>query len=211
MMGWLIALAVLAVVFCTPLGASIRYDEDGMKLKILAGWIPISLPKKKEKANAPKKGKKEKKPKKPKEKKAKQTAKKPKEAPKKQGGKLTDFLPFVSIALDLLGGLRRKLRLRRLEMKLVLAGDDPCDLAVNYGRAWVALGNLIPLLERIFVIKKREMEVECDFEASETRITARLDITITLGGVLKVVIYHGVRALIAYLNLKKSRKGGASK
>ena len=96
-------------------------------------------------------------------------------------------------------------------MKLIMAGDDPCDLAVNYGRAWAALGNLMPLLERIFVIKKRNLEVECDFEASDTRVLARLDVTVTLGGILKIALYHGLRAVKAYLNLNKSRKGGASK
>lgn len=206
-MGWLIALAVLILPLIVPLGVSLRYDERGMKLKILAGWIPISLPGKKQKKTSqkPKKQKKEKKEKK---------QKKPPESgqtAEKKGGSLSDFLPFVSIALDLLRDFRRKLRLRRLEMKLVMAGDDPCDLAVNYGRAWAALGNLMPTLERLFVIKKRNLEVECDFEASDTRISARLDLTITLGRILAISLHHGLRAVKAYFNLKKSRKGGASK
>ena len=96
-------------------------------------------------------------------------------------------------------------------MKLIMAADDPCDLAVNYGRAWAALGNLIPQLERCFVIKKRDLEVECDFEATQTLITARLDLTITLGRVLHILLRHGLRAIKEFLNLKKSRKGGAPK
>lgn len=203
-MGWLIALGVLVFLFCIPLGVSLRYDAGGMKIKILAGWIPISLPKKKEKK------KKEKPPKKP-EKEQKKGKGTPKKEEEKKGGSLKDFLPFVSIALDLLNDFRRKIRVRRLEMKLIMAGDDPCDLAVNYGRAWAALGNLMPLLERIFVIKKRNLEVECDFEAFDTRVLARLDVTVTLGGILKIALYHGLRAVKAYLNLNKSRKGGASK
>lgn len=204
-MGWLIALAVVVGLFSIPLGVSVRYNEDGMQVKILAGWIPFPLPKGKEK-----------KPKKKPEKKKKKSNKNQKSAAqkepeKKKGGSITDFLPFVEIGLNLLGDFRRKLRVRRLEMKLVLAGDDPCDVAVNYGRGWAALGNLMPLLERMFVIKKRNLEVECDFESTETRISARVDVTITPGGVLKIVLYHGLRALKAYLNLKKLRKGGTTK
>lgn len=202
-MGWLIALAVLVLLLCIPLGISLRYHEAGFQLKILAGWISLPLPqkgKKKEKKKTEKtKGQ---------QKKAQASGT---EKPEKKGGSVKDFLPLVNIALELLNDFRRKLRVRNLEMKLILAGDDPCDLAVNYGRAWSALGNLMPLLERVFVIKKRNLEVECDFEASETKILARADLTITLGRILKILLYHGLQAVKAFLNIKKSRKGGASK
>ena len=98
-----------------------------------------------------------------------------------------------------------------MELKLILAGDDPCDLAENYGKAWAALGNLMPQLERLFVIMKRNLEVECDFTASETLVTARLDLSITLGRLLKLVAVYGVRGLKEFLNFKKKRKGGAQK
>ena len=111
----------------------------------------------------------------------------------------------------MLGAFRRKLRVNVLELKLILAGDDPCDLAVNYGKAWAALGNLLPRLERVFVIKKRDLEVECDFTANETLVTARLDLTITLGRLLALGVVYGIRALITFLKIKKKRKGGAVK
>ena len=106
---------------------------------------------------------------------------------------------------------RRKLRLNLLELKLIMASDDPCDLAVNYGRAWAAVGNLMPQLERVFIIKKRDIEVECDFTASQTLVIARLDLTITLGRLLNAVLVFAVRALVQFLKIKKKRKGGAAK
>ena len=132
------------------------------------------------------------------------------EAPKKKGGSVLDFLPLVDVALGLLNDLRRKLRVDCLELKVVMAGGDPCDLAVNYGKAWAALGNLWPLLERVFVIQKRDVEVECDFTASKTLVTARMDLTITLGRMLAAVCKFALRALKEYLNIMKKRKGGAS-
>ena len=93
----------------------------------------------------------------------------------------------------------------------MLAGDDPCDLAVNYGRAWAALGNLIPVLERFLVIKKRDMQVRCDFTADKTLIYARADLTITVGRLLAVVLRHGIRILSEFLKITKLRKGGAVK
>lgn len=128
---------------------------------------------------------------------------------KKGGGSVTDFLPLVKIALDFLGDFRRKLRVNVLELKIILAADDPCDLAVNYGRAWAAVGNLLPRLERVLVIRKRDINVECDFTASDTTILARLDLTITLGRILAAVFVFAFRAIVEFLKIMKKRKGGA--
>ena len=128
---------------------------------------------------------------------------------KEKGGSIARFLPFIKLGLKFLGDFRRKLRLDNLYVRLILAGDDPCDLAVNYGRIWAAVGNLMPRLERLFVIKKRDIQVECDFTASETCVVAHLDITITLGRLLALALVYGVRVLIEFLSMK--RKGGGEK
>ena len=130
---------------------------------------------------------------------------------KKKGGSVMDFLPLVDVALGLLNDLRRKLRVDYLELKVVMAGGDPCDLAMNYGKAWAAIGNLMPRLEKVLVIKKRDIDVECDFTASQTTIYARLDLTITLGRILAIVVVYGFRAVVEFLKIKNKRKGGASK
>lgn len=195
-MGWLIALAVIAVLAILPLGVSARYDDRGPLVRLIAGPLRLRLYPREKKKDKPK---------------AKTEKKTGKSAAKeeKTGGSLKDFLPLAKIALDFLGDLKRKLRLNRLEMKLTLAGDDPCDLGIHYGKAWAALGNLIPRLEELFVIKKRDMEVQCDFTARETVIYARLDITITSGRLLILLARYGIRALRAYLKIMNERKGGA--
>ncbi len=205
-MGWLIALGVLFLLAILPLGARVQYADSGLTVKILAGPLRFQVvPGKKKDPLKPKKEKK------PKQEKKKGKGKKSAEAKKEKGGSFQDFIPLVKIGLELLNGLRKKLRIDHLYLKLILAGDDPCDLAVNYGRTWAAIGNLMPGLERCFVIKKRNIEAECDFEASQTLVIARADITITLGRLLGLLVYHGIRALIAFMNLKKLRKGGAVK
>ena len=135
----------------------------------------------------------------------------PSPSPDENGGDWKDFLSLVPIVLDFLGDFRRKLRINRLEMRLILAADDPCDLAVNYGKAWAAVGALLPQLERVFIIQKRDVEVECDFTASKTTVTARIDTTITLGRLLAITCKFAFRALKEYLNITKKRKGGACK
>lgn len=217
-MGWLIALGIVLLLAVLPLGVRLRYNSEGMVLKIIAGPVKITLlprppKKKKEKKKKEKKSavapaaEEENLPKPP------QPPKAPREKKPKgeKGGSLLDFLPMMKTALDFLGDFRRKLRLDNLYLRLILAGDDPCNLAVNYGRAWAAVGNLLPQLEKWFVIKKRDIEVECDFETSETLVIAHLDLTITLGSLLAAVVKFAVRALIEYLKLRKKRKGGAVK
>lgn len=208
-MGWLIAFGILVLLAILPLGAKIVYDSDGFLLQIIAGPIRIPiLPKKK------KDGEKKKKKKKDKKKKGgtqKGTAADGQAKKKKKGGPITDFLPLVKTALDLLNAFRKKLRIKRLDLKLIMAADDPCDLAINYGRANAALGNLWPQLERCFVIKKRNVEIECDFEASETLIQTRADITITLGWLLAIVVFYGVRGVKQFIQIKNKRKGGNEK
>ncbi len=193
-MGWLIALFVIVLLAILPLGVSAVYNIQGPLVRLIAGPVRLQVfPQKKEK---PKK-----------EKSPGKTPQKAKE--EKTGGSVKDFLPLAKDVLDLLVDLKGKLRVNRLEMKLTLAGGDPCDLSVNYGKAWAVLGNLMPRLEELFVIKKRDLEVQCDFTAEQTVIYVRLDITITLGRLLVLTVRYGIRGLKTYLKIMNERKGGA--
>ena len=200
-MGWLITLCVLVGLAVLPLGVRVDYDSAGLRGYILAGLIPVQVYPLKKKD----KKKKEKKPEKPKESNSKQKQSQP-----KQGGSFTQFLPLVKLLFELLGDFRRKLRVNRLELDLILGGGDPCDLAVNYGKACAAMGNLWPRLEEIFAIKKRDVKIQCDFEAAETLVTARLDVTITLGRLLSLGVWHGFRIIREFIRIKNQGKGGAA-
>ena len=222
-MGWLITLGIFLLLGILPLGASVKYDADGPLVKVIAGPIRITVfprdakPKKekrpkKEPENPDTSEKKPKKTGKSSGKKETTTESTPQEtSEKKSGGPITDFLPLLKVALDLLNDFRRKLRVNRLEVKLVMAGGDPCDLAVNYGKAWTAIGNILPRLENVLVIQKRDIDVACDFVASQTTIYVRLDLTITLGRILAIAVVYGFRAIVEFLKIKNKRKGGASK
>ena len=206
MIGWLIALAIIVLLAVLPLGVSVIYDTGGPLVRWMLGPFRGNLYPK-EKIEKPEKQKKDKS-----KKTSKTKAKNESTEKEKKGGNVSDFFPLVDLILDFLRDFfSRKLRVKKLELDLVLAGDDPCDLAVNYGRAWAALGNLIPVLERFLVIKKRDMQVRCDFTADKTLIYARADLTITVGRLLAVALRHGIRILSEFLKITKLRKGGAVK
>ena len=203
-MGWWIALGVLVLIAILPVGASIFYDEDGFRAFVIAGPIRIPV------FPVQKKEKKEKVKKEPKKKAAAKAApKKAEPKQKKKGGSILDFLPVLDKAFDFLSAFRRKLRVPNLELKLILGGGDPSDLAYNYGRGWTVLGNLMPLLDNVLYIKKRNLEVECDFLADKTTVIARFDISITIGRVLSLVFVQGLGILIEFLKVLNKRKGGA--
>lgn len=214
MTGWLIALGVLIALAMLPLGVSVKYDGDGPLVKILAGPIRYTLfPAKKKLPGQEKTSKKSKEnPEGSPEKSEKTDQKKnnaSSQAKEQTGGSLLDFLPLVELGLDFLGDFRRKLRVNDLKLHMTMAADDPCDLAVNYGRANAAMAALLAHLNRLFVIKRQDVRVNCDFTAEETTIAARLDLTITLGRVLALAAGYGARGLKTYLNIQKKRKGGA--
>ena len=203
-MGWLIALGILLLLGSIPLGVFVRYDSGGPLVRIVAGVLRFTvfpLPKKKKKAP------KEKKEQPPAE--GKKAPPKPAEEPEKKGGSLRDFYPLIQVGTRFLNQFRRKLRVDDLVLKLTLGGDDPCDLALNYGRAWTALGNLVPVLERFFHIHRRNFEVQCDFTAEETLIEVQAKLTMPLGQLAELGIVYGYLFIKELLILKKKRKGGS--
>ena len=227
-MGWWIALGILVLLAILPLGVSVRYDEDGPVIRIIAGPIRYTLIPRKKKD----KPKKEKKPKKDKKKQAEapvgdtpqgeqppaeparkvKKEKAPKEKPQgeKKGGSILDFLPLVDIALNFVGEFFGKtLHIDVLYLKFTMAGGDPCDLALNYGRAWAAVGTLWSKLDEWMTIKKRDIQIQVDFEGSETLVNARVDITLTLGRLISLAVRYGVKTLITLLKILNKRKGGA--
>lgn len=200
-MGLVVVLAVLVLLGCTPLGVKLIFNVSGFTVDFTIG------PVKKRVYPAPRTDKTSK---------QKPVAKKPSsedhthpKAEEKQGGALTDFMPLLQLATNFLGDFRRKLRVKRLDFLLVMAGDDPCDLAVNYGKAWAAVGGIMPQLERLFVIKKRDVQVCCDFTADKTTLYLQAMVTITVGRLLGLLARYGIRACKEYFKIISKRKGGA--
>lgn len=188
-MGWLIAAAVLVMIALLPLSLCFCYDESGF-----SGWLSIwplrifLFPGKKRKKGKPRSSKPS----------QYGTGKK---NPQSKGGKFSAFLPYVQNVLEFLAELRVRLVVRRLELTVILTDPDPCDLAVNYGRAWAVLGNLVPRLESIFQIRKRDLAVECDFVGEETTVYFYMDVSVTIGRLLYMTIFHGSRILRKYISI----------
>ena len=200
-MGWLVAIGILVLIGFLPLGVRALYDADGASVMLLIGPLKWKLYPGKKKSK----------------KQSNETVKKPHKQPQKapkaenkkgKGGSLRDFELIIREVLSFLLNFRRKLLVTHLELKVILAGGNPTDLAIQYGKSRAALGNLMPQLERFFKIKKRNLEVECDFTGSENLIRGRLDLVMTFGRMVGLAVVHGSKILREYLKLLKLRKGG---
>ncbi|MBP3313443.1 MAG: DUF2953 domain-containing protein [Oscillospiraceae bacterium] len=184
MTALIVVLGVLLAIGFLPIGICAEYEEDAKASLTVAG-IPIVLypPKKK-------KGKKEKSHVLPKE-----------EKEKKPLPPLPQLLEtYLPPALKVLGLLKRKLLIRRLKLHAYFGGSDPCDSALNYGKAWAAIGMVMPLLEGNFRIGKRDVGAFLQKDEKKIRLLAKLHITLTVGRILQIAIY----ALYLLLKARKS-------
>ena len=196
-MTLLVIFAVLVLIGCIPVGVDARYGADGIFLAAKIGPFRLQL--------LPQK------PKKKKKKPAKQPpAVKPAEkkpAEKKQNPLLSGgvdwLLQLLGLAFDTLGDLRRKLRVNALMLHVTVpGGDDPAKAAMNYGRAWAAIGALTPAVERLFVIKKRDIQPELNYNETQMKVDAHLVTTITIGRSLALAL----RAGVGFLKILNERK-----
>ena len=202
-MGWLVALGILLLLAAFPLGMGLRYTDGDFRLKLKLAFVSIPIDLDRLLAG----DKQEKEPEKQ-EKTRPEARKAPAETEQKTLPDLKALKPWIRLGIDFLGDLRRKLRIDRMDFHLILALEDPCDLAVLYGSTWAVVSDLQAHLNRLLVIEKQDVQVECDFTAEKTRAFGRLDLHITLGRAVVLLAGYGVRAVRELLSMKKS-KGGA--
>ena len=192
---WILAgiLAVLLALLVLPVGVRVCYDVSGLRICLLAGPIRWQLLPAKSKWWFKRRTKdKPAPPARP----AGKPAGKPKLAHK--GGAWSNLKPYLPVFRNLLLGLRRRLLVRRLEFWVKLGGDDPCDLAIRYGRAWACLGALQPLLDRALRIRRKDVQVDCDFTAEDTEVDLRVDLVPCPARLLGLLLRQGPALLRIY-------------
>lgn len=200
MSGWMIAggiLLIFLLVGCIPVGVDARYEKEALALWVKIGAARVQiLPPKEKKLRPAKKAQK------------RQSAAAQKQAAKKKltMPKLTlaDIQTLLELVCDVLGDLRRKLRVEELTLHVCLGAQDAARAAMNYGRCWAALGALMPMLDRIFVIKKRDIQPILDYNETKSELEGRLILTITIGRALSLGCKAGARLLRLWLDKKKA-------
>lgn len=207
MTGWLIALGIVLALACLPLGFDLRYDGAGLQAMALAGPVCLRL------YPQPTRGKKSPK----KNEKAQPSPKAPEDGPPpgaptkklehpKSGGNWTEFLPLLDDILDALSSLWGRLRLRQLVLHLTIAGEDPADVAIAYGRAQGAVEVLRAQLHRFLIIRREDIRVCCDFTGTKCQVVLHWEGTITLGRAVSWAVCYGWKLLCTHQRIKQAQE-----
>ena len=208
-MGWIILGAIVAgftLLLLQSIVLHARYDDtlgESMeeKLSLTASFLWFRFPLfpfvKREKA-----------PKQEAPQKKQSTAKKPKE--KKQKG---DVQETVNLILDLIYAVlhplrvfARRFRFRKVQIEVIVGGEDAAETAINYGKISALVYGGMALLRNAFRIKVDRIHVGCDFKATETTERVSFLIKIRLTAILAAAFCMLGRFLKKYLSRDRQKK-----
>ena len=209
MKGWIILAAVLAVLFLIgqiPVGVRGEYSADGPFAWVRLGWLKLQVfpLKKKDKPKKPRK----KKAKKSGQKKGGEAGETPAKTPlpEKIGGALDYAHSLLPIVLEAAGCFWNKLRMDHLELELTVGGSDPGDIALRYGQANAALGAFWYALTDAFHVEDGSARVRVDFDAPGMTLYGAASLSIKIGQALWLGVCYGIKALMAFLKVRKRQK-----
>jgi len=198
-----IVVAVLILIALLRFGVSVEYGADGVVASAQAGPVRLRVfprevsPEKEARRKLKAAAKKEKAA-------AKKAARKALEEKEKKPGKVKMFLEMLPSIKTALGRLRRRLLIKRLTIHYTAGGDDPASAALTYGAANAAFNTIVPLLEKAFRIKRKDLRAEVDFDTSEPLIYVHIAISLA--------VWEAVYIALAFAKMAtKTPRGGARK
>ena len=108
--------------------------------------------------------------------------------------------PILGRALKRTG---RRLRLTPLKVHLLVAGPDPADTALLYGRLEAALGAALPALHRLVRIKDQDVRLFLDFQREQMDLIADVGLSLRPWDLVSVGLRAGGSLLKWYLRFRK--------
>lgn len=197
-----IVLLVLTVLFLIPVGIDGGYKNKNFVLGLKIGFLNLRLfprQEREEKPRSPKQLRREQ------EKKLKKALKKAlkKTEQKEKPIKTPDIKGLLAIGLRALGRLRRRLRVDYLRLRYTLSGGDPFSTALGYGAGNAMLGVFVPLIDKAFDIRERDIGLDFDFLSEDKSIDCWLTMTIQIWEIFYVAAALGFDFLKQHLKRKK--------
>ena len=103
------------------------------------------------------------------------------------------MVALVKNLLGPLGGLLKTVRISKLQLRAVCAGEDPADVAMEYGLVCAAVYPFIGYLQTISNVRKRGVDVgiSCDFEQEKP--------TLSFSATVSAMVLHGGIALLRFI------------
>lgn len=186
-----ILLLLLVIALCIPVHVRASYDQGEIAAWVHYGPVKLQLfppPKKEQKESGPGA---ETIPEKEPEKKPKKERKKKK--PRAKINREQIFYSLEALPPILLRALRRvgrRIWVEPLKLHILVAGSDPADTALLYGRLEAVLAGILPPLHRLVRIEEQDIQLFLDFTAGGMDCIADVGISLRPLDALSV----GVRA-----------------
>jgi len=166
-----VIVSILVIIILLRFGVIAEYDENGFTLRARVGPLKIRIIpqrltspediKKKAERKAKRKAIK-------KAKKLKQKAKKAQDAVRP--GLAEVFFTMLSSAKETFRRMKRRLLIKELTIYYTSGGKDPCVAAMSFGAANAVIGAIVPVLEKNFRIKRRDLRASADFDSDKQMI-----------------------------------------
>jgi len=172
MLALAITLSIIILLALLRFGIILEYSDEGFHYWGKVGFLKFRIDKDKSKKR---------------KKKVKEKVK-PKNINKQiLPGSLSEFMDMLRAVKNLLDRLRRKLLIKKLTLHYVSAGEDPANIALQFGAAHAVFNTIIPLLEGYFRIRRKDLNASADFNAKEQSIYAKINISIALWELIYVI------------------------
>lgn len=206
MIGWIVALILLALLLLLKVGVRFRWDNDCSVLKIRIGCVRFSLSTDQKKQ----KNKKARKPKNTKE--IQQKSESQSLAQGKQKKSISPALKsWIRALIDcrgellaLIGKVLTSPTLDLLRLHIDVGGNDA---EMQYGKICAGLGAGLPVLYHTFRVKKDDIRVSCRYDIPKIKIMAEVEATVMIYEIFTII--GTVIGLLVKLYLTKKRNDKA--
>lgn len=211
----LILLLLILLIFFVPYGVDAGYEQGVAFVRVKAGPLRFTLWPKKPKA-------KKKKPRKEKKKKAsKDKDDKPASGEaqgtdetitvkKKKEFDLDFILALIKMGAHALRRLLRSFSIDLLRVHYTVAGRDPYNVAMQYGRLCAAVEELPALCGNKVRVRKKDIVLASDFLETSPTIEARIVLSLQLYKIVHLAVVFLVEYLVWKTKDRRAQKAAAS-
>lgn len=181
MIGWIFTAASLYLLLSMKAGVRLLWKSGTATLKIRVGMFRFSFSTREKRSD----------------KRSSSTASKAESSKKKPSTKkwVSALLSNWREVLEMVARILRTPKLDLLRLHMIVGGRDPEICAMNYGRICGALGAGLPLVQRLFAVKKQDVNVSCEFSRQETDVLAEVEVTVQVYEIC-ALLFSGLALLI---------------
>ena len=194
MVALLIVALLLAAILCLRIGVRISLERGAFSAFVLVGpkQIQVYPIRKKQAADEAVK---------------KAEQKEPVKEPKKHAGmpSVETLCQYAKLGISALGAVLRGLRVDLLRCYAVIHEEDAAQTAIRYGAACAAVTGVLPVMDGVLNIKKKDIQIDVDFQGAASLL---LDIRITaaVGRLLAIGLVYAFKFILLQRKVKKNEQ-----